>query len=126
MLFAWKYQVSFDPVSWIEKRTNFYIFVWSAKTREGGGKILTAYFTLKVLSVLKIFKFLSSIFCHIEKQLDKKDKVNFKFMTSQPGKQKISMHIMSNISRSKGNQRMKFGQLIECNTRNIFFEKSYT
>ena len=30
------------------------------------------------------------------------------------------------ISRSKGNQAMKFGQLIKHNTRNIFLEKSYT
>ena len=30
---------------------------------------------------------------------------------------------MSNISRSKGNQTMKFGKLY---MRNIFFEKSYT
>ena len=27
---------------------------------------------------------------------------------------------------NKGNQTMKFGQLIECNMRNIFLEKSYT
>ena len=33
---------------------------------------------------------------------------------------------MPNISTSKGNQAMKFGQLIEYNIRNIFFEKSYT
>ena len=32
---------------------------------------------------------------------------------------------MPNISRSKGNQTMKFGQLIEYNMRNIF-QKSYT
>ena len=36
-------------------------------------------------------------------------------MTSQPG-----------YSKSKHNQTMKFGQLIEYNTRNIFLEKSYT
>ena len=47
-------------------------------------------------------------------------------MMSQPGKQTIAIHILSNISRSKGNQTMKFGQLIECNMRNIFLEKSYT
>ena len=35
------------------------------------------------------------------------------------------MHILPNISRSKGNQTMKFGQLIECNMKNIFLEKSY-
>ena len=33
---------------------------------------------------------------------------------------------MPNISRSKGNQTMKFGQLIKCNMRNIFLEKSYS
>ena len=36
------------------------------------------------------------------------------------------MHILPNISRSKGNQTVKFGQLIECNMRKIFIEKSYT
>ena len=36
------------------------------------------YFTLKALLVLKIVKFLSSIFGHVEKRLDQKDKVNFK------------------------------------------------
>ena len=36
------------------------------------------YFILKVLFVLKIFKFLSWLFGHVEKQLDQKDKVNLK------------------------------------------------
>ena len=36
------------------------------------------------------------------------------------------MHILPNISRSKGNQAMKFGQLIEYNMWNIAVEKSYT
>ena len=47
-------------------------------------------------------------------------------MTSQPGEQTIVIHILTNISESKGNQTMKFGQLIECNMRNIFIEKSST
>ena len=47
-------------------------------------------------------------------------------MTSQPGYQTIAIHILPNISRSKGNQAMKFGQLIEYNMRNIFVEKSYS
>ena len=47
-------------------------------------------------------------------------------MTSQPGKQTIAMHILPNISRSKGNQTMKFDQLTEYGTRNIFLKKSYT
>ena len=38
----------------------------------------------------------------------------------------IVMHILPNISRSKDNQTMKFGQLTECNMRNIFPEKSST
>ena len=33
---------------------------------------------------------------------------------------------MPDISRSKDNQTMRFGQLIEHNMRNIFLEKSYT
>ena len=36
------------------------------------------------------------------------------------------MHILPNISRSKGNQTMKFGQLRDYDKRNIFHEKSYT
>ena len=33
---------------------------------------------------------------------------------------------MANISKSKGNQTTKFGQLIEHNKRNIFLEKYFT
>ena len=47
-------------------------------------------------------------------------------MTSQPGQQTIAIHILPNISRSKGHQAMKFGQLIEYNMRNIFFLKNHT
>ena len=46
-------------------------------------------------------------------------------MTSQPGLQIIAIHTLLNISRSKGNQTMKFNQLKENNMRNIFVEKSY-
>ena len=47
-------------------------------------------------------------------------------MTSQPGYQTIVIYILPNVSRSKGNQTMKFGQSIEYNMRNIFLEKSHT
>ena len=47
-------------------------------------------------------------------------------MTSQPGKQAIATHILTDISRSKNNQAVKSGQLIEYNIRNIFLEKLYT
>ena len=46
-------------------------------------------------------------------------------MTSQPGQQTIAIHILPNITRSKGNQEMKFGQLIEYNMK-FSVEKSYT
>ena len=42
-------------------------------------------------------------------------------MTSQPEKQTI----LPIISRGKGSQTLKFGQLIEYSMRNIFLEKSY-
>ena len=45
-------------------------------------------------------------------------------MMSPPRKQTIAIGILPNISRSKGNQAMKFGKLIEQNI-NIFLEKSY-
>ena len=46
------------------------------------------------------------------------------FMTSQSGQQLSAIHILPNISRSKGNQTMKFDQSIECNMKHIFPEKS--
>ena len=47
-------------------------------------------------------------------------------MTSYPRKQTIAKHILPNISRSKSNQTMRFGQFIEDNMRNTFLEKSCT
>ena len=46
-------------------------------------------------------------------------------MTSKPGQQGIAIQTLINIPRSKGDQIMKFGQLIEYNLRNIFL-KNYT
>ena len=42
---------------------------------------------------------------------------------SQPGLQAIVLHILRNISQSKDNQTMTFGQLIEYNRRNNFLQK---
>ena len=47
-------------------------------------------------------------------------------MTPQPETQTIAIHILPYISWRKGNQTMKFGQLVEYDTTNIFLEKSYT
>ena len=41
---------------------------------------------------------------------------------SQPGLQTIAIHLLPNISQSKGNQTMRFDQLIEYNKRNIFLK----
>ena len=43
-------------------------------------------------------------------------------MTSQTGTQTTTIKILPNISKSKGNQKMKFGQLIEYSVRNIFLQ----
>ena len=51
-------------------------------------------------------------------------KISF-FMASQTGTQTITMGILPDISKRKGNQTMKFGQSIEYNVRNIFLRKSY-
>ena len=47
-------------------------------------------------------------------------KVNLKFITSKSGQQTIAIHILSNVSQSKGNQTMKLGAFIEYNKINIF------
>ena len=44
-------------------------------------------------------------------------------MTSQTGEQIITIYILPNMSRNKGNQTIKFGQLIEYKMRNILFQK---
>ena len=60
-----------------------------------------------------------------ENGLIRKIRLISKFMTSQSGYQTSTMHILPNISRSKGNQSMKFGQVIEYSKRNIFLQ-NYT
>ena len=45
-------------------------------------------------------------------------------MTSQSGSQATTIHILPNISQSKGNQTMKFGQLIEYSNIQILLQKS--
>ena len=45
--------------------------------------------------------------------LIRKISLTSKFMVSQLGLQTIKIHILPNILQSKGNQAMKFGELIE-------------
>ena len=46
-------------------------------------------------------------------------------MASQTGQQIITIHILPDISRSQGNQGMKYGQLIK-HSMKIFFCKIHT
>ena len=46
-------------------------------------------------------------------------------MKSYAEKRTIAIHISINISRGKDYKTIKFGQLIEDNTKNIYLEKSY-
>ena len=85
------------------------------------------YFMLKALFVLEIFKLLFWLFGYAEKRFDEKAKVNFKICDVKDWTtDNYNIDILSNISTSKGNQTIKFGQLIEYKMRNIFLEKSYT
>ena len=81
------------------------------------------YSMLKALFVLEIFTFLSWLFGYVEKRLGKKAKVNYKIYGITDCTQITTIHILGNISRSKGNQAIKFGPLIEYSMRN-FFKKS--
>ena len=58
-----------------------------------------------------------------ENALSQKIRLISKFMTSHPHWQRTTIHMLLNISRIKGNQTMKFGQLIEYPKRNIFLYK---
>ena len=78
---------------------------------------------LQTLSVLQIFRFLSWLFDHVGKQLNKKTKVNFETCDVQTEKQVIAIQILPNILRSKDNQTAKFCQLKEYNMRNVFQAK---
>ena len=53
-------------------------------------------------------------------------KINFKIYDVKTWEETTAIHMLINISRSKCNQRMKLGLLIEYNIRNIFLEKIYT
>ena len=82
------------------------------------------YFILKALFILEIFQFFVTTFwsCR-ENGLIRKVRLTSKFMASQPGLQTIAIHILPNISQSKGNETVKFGQLIGYNKRDILLQK---
>ena len=66
------------------------------------------YFILKASFCSQDIKFLSRLFGYVGKTACL---------------QTIAIHILPNISQSKGNKTMKFGQLIEYKKINIFLKK---
>ena len=78
------------------------------------------YFILKALFVLKIFRFLSWLFGHVNKLLEKKYKVNFKIYD-------VTTSLTHNCNTDIAQYLTKLiikTKLIEYNERNIFLQKS--
>ena len=46
-------------------------------------------------------------------------------MTPHPGKQTVTLPILLNLSQSKGNQTLKFGQVMEYNQKIFFFLENH-
>ena len=79
------------------------------------------YYMLKALFVLNIFKFLSWLFGHLGKRLDKKAKVNFKLYNVTDWE---TNNYSTYITQCEAIRQWIFGQLIEYSRRNIFVYKS--
>ena len=68
------------------------------------------YFILGPILVFKIFKLFCDVFITWENSLIRKLRLISEIMASKPWKQIITINIFYDMSRSKGNQAMKFGQ----------------
>ena len=71
-----------------------------------------------------IYVFVTTFWWRRKNGLIRRVRLTSKFMTSETGSQTIAIYILPNISQSKGNQTLKFGQLIEHYKRNIFLQRS--
>ena len=110
----------------ITQRNHLQVWVWWKWWKSFKIMKNAFYFTLRALFVLRILKFLSWLFGHFEKTTRLERPSNFKIHNVTTWLANNWIHILSNISISKGNQAIKFGQLIEYNMKNIFVEKWYT
>ena len=81
---------------------------------------LADLFMLKTPFILELFLFLVMQ----KNNLIRKLRLTSEAMTPQTGQELITIHIVSNISRSKGKQATKFCQLRKYNVTNIFLPKS--
>ena len=76
----------------------------------------------KFHSFWRYLNFYIDFFAHAREQVDNKAKVSFKIHDAINGKAGNKIFIFPNISRSKGNQSIKFSQLIEYDKRNSFLK----
>ena len=83
-----------------------------------------SYFLVKVLFVLEMFTFLPRLLVMYLNGLIKKTKVDFKIYDAT-GQRINTIHILSNISKHKGNKKLEFSQLITSITKNNFLQKLY-
>ena len=74
----------------------------------------------KLFLFLRYLNFCPAFVVEVGKWRAEKAKLGY----TSNGIQIITIHILSNISRSKGNQTKKFGQVLERNLRNIFLQES--
>ena len=93
------------------------------------------YFVLKALFVFGIFTFYITYYfiiiqiftyLHFNFLVMQKNGLTRKLSLIVTGQKVTKIQILPNISRSKGNQAMKFGHLIDYNKRKKFREKSCT
>ena len=99
---------------------------WVKGSISGLRQFIATESPLKIMkNALNFMLLVSKLFLVMpENSLIRKLSLVSRFMMSQTGQQIITIHMFPNISRGKGNQSMKIGQLIEYN-KNIFLQKSY-
>ena len=77
----------------------------------------------KLFSFSRYLNFCLDFLVMQKNRLDEKDNYNFE-IHNVTAWLTITIHILPNISQIEGNQRMKFGHLIEYNKRSILLQKS--
>ena len=85
----------------------------------------TFYFTLKALVVLKLFIILSWLSGHVKNSLVRNIRLISKLWRPNLVKKQLQ-YIYWPISKKQKQSVKNFGQLLKCDIRNIFLEKSYT
>ena len=86
-----------------------------------------ADFVIFPTSIMVLFEIHQRFKGHFLNKLRVSFKVNFKIYdvtNNYTYYKQLQIHILANVSRTKDNQTMKFGQVIEYHKRNIFFQKS--